>query len=441
MKTIILFLLLVLNICPATPQLLVQYRECETCDTHGQNNSSLNYQYGPVLEYEAFKVADDYGVRIDSDKWHGGIDYNSQEDGEPGDGDRGDLIIAIEGGTLGGQIDAGYKRLFVNGTHDFGYGHMFWGSQSNTQSGGCYLKTILQSLDDWAIVIVVDGDTTAIGPDAGKVLFEGDTLEVKNTIEAGESIGPTGGSSNLSELGPHMHLYSNPDGSTSTNDEIPKNPLQYVHYADTTFEVNVLKQNDTEEGITLVYPGTASTTIQVKPKLTGQIISVNRYPKILDANQVEIYLKINNAPNFELIEGPNFESNLCLGGRFSGPERYPRKAYDPGNYNSPWYNSEDQWDRTGIHPYAYRGDGNANPWDDYYYADFVTRIHRDDPMDGTATPTMIADCPQNARYNDGHYELKARVTDVRGGYVEGPWDANGNLAPIEFTLDNFQPFI
>ncbi|MFQ6610746.1 MAG: hypothetical protein ACE5D7_08105, partial [Fidelibacterota bacterium] len=249
---------------------MVRHRECTTCDTNvGQNSSSVTYQYGAVTEYEAIKVADDYGVRIDSDKWHGGIDYNSQETGEGGAGDRGDLIIAIEGGTIGGQLDAGYKRLFVNGTHDFGYGHMFWGSQSNTQSGGCYLRKLMQSTDDWAIVLVVDGDTMAIGPDAGDVLFGGDTLTVQTTIEAGKPIGPTGGSSDGSELGPHMHLYSNPDGSISTNDEITKNPLQYVQYADTTFEVKVLKQNDMDEGITLVYPGTNKTTIQVRPQLRG----------------------------------------------------------------------------------------------------------------------------------------------------------------------------
>lgn len=99
------------------------------------------------------------------------------------------------------------------------------------------------------------------------------------------------------------------------------------------------------------------------------------------------------------------------------------------------------WKTTGVDSRAYNSGYPNQPYDIFHYSDFLTRIHTDDPMDGGTTPTQIAYCPQNARYNDGRYELKVRVTDARGSYVEGPKDTTGNLAPVKFTLDNYQPFI
>ena len=114
--------------------------------------------------------------------------------------------------------------------------------------------------DEWAIIIILNGDTTAIGPETGDVIFAGDTLTVLDSVFVGNPIGPTGGSSNGNELGPHLHLYSNPNGSSSINDENTKNPLQYVEYSDTIFNVKILKQNDVDEGITLRYPGNTTGT-------------------------------------------------------------------------------------------------------------------------------------------------------------------------------------
>ncbi len=186
------------------------------------------YQYAPIAVFDPLEVADDYGPRINGDKWHGGVDYNSNT--HANDNDRGDLIIALESGKIRGEMNTGYKRLFVNGTHNFGYGHMFWGQQSQTQSGGCFLRSMLDpNSNRWATIIIADGDTSAIGLVPGSVIFGNDTLVVRDSILAGQPIGPIGGSigsdNNPGNLGPHLHLYSNPYGIISTNDEITKNPL------------------------------------------------------------------------------------------------------------------------------------------------------------------------------------------------------------------------
>ncbi|MEZ5030202.1 MAG: T9SS type A sorting domain-containing protein [Saprospiraceae bacterium] len=428
MKAFLSILLILSQLSIARGQLHIKFRECATCDTV-QNDPNKIYIYGPDIEYNPLKVADDYGVRNEGDKWHNGIDYNSEEGGDT-EKDRGDLILAIEEGEIGGRLVAGYKRLFVNGAHNFGYGHLFWRTQSNTQSGGCYLKELMfPNIGRWAIVQVIDGDTTAIGPDPGKVFFGSDTLNVATTIAAGDPIGPTGGSGDSKEYPPHLHLYSNPNGSTSTNDEVPFNPLQFVQYPDTILEVQILKQNDVDEGVTLVYPGRFSTTIQVRPILLGEPVGKKRYSKIMDVDRVEILLRGRSSFEFELIEGPNWVSDLCLGGRIGGPVRYPRNADGPGDSDSPWYNTENQWDRTGIHPYAYRGDGKADPWDDFYFSDFATRIHQSH----SSGKLQTAEIPLNARYPDGEYDIFAKVTTVR--------DSVYSSDTLSFTLDNFKPYV
>ena len=74
-----------------------------------------------------------------------------------------------------------------------------------------------------------------------------------------------------------------------------------------------------------------------------------------------------------------------------------------------------------------------HPWDDFYCKDFITRIHKDDPLDGATTPTMLSYCPMSTRYNDGRYHIKARVTDVRNGYTDSPVQ--------NVVIDNYKPFI
>lgn len=88
------------------------------------------------------------------------------------------------------------------------------------------------------------------------------------------------------------------------------------------------------------------------------------------------------------------------------------------------------WTRTGIHPLAYKTN-NPRRWDDYYFSDFVTRIHTADVMGDTTT--LIADCPDDARYTDGRYQMYAEVTDVR--------NATFRSDTLSFVLDNWKPYV
>ena len=83
--------------------------------------------------------------------------------------------------------------------------------------------------------------------------------------------------------------------------------------------------------------------------------------------------------------------------------------------------------------WAYRDNVPFSPYDYFYFGDFFFRIHRNDNPALPNTPTMIANCPEDARYNDGRYDIYAEVTDVR--------DSTFQSDTLEFILDNFKPYV
>lgn len=82
----------------------------------------------------------------------------------------------------------------------------------------------------------------------------------------------------------------------------------------------------------------------------------------------------------------------------------------------------------GVNSFAYNS-SNPHPYDDYYFPDFYTRIHKD--HSGGALRT--AELPANARYPDGEYALFAQVTNIR--------DQVTSSDILSFTLDNFKPYV
>lgn len=413
----------------------MHYRICNECNENGLDNinSLQTFTYGTENMYPYIKVADDYGPRQNGSNlydWHGGIDYNSGDNNT----DMGDLALAIRGGTIKGSLGTGYKRLVIQsgGVENYGYGHFFTNDNNNLplRSGGCWL--VLDDLDNRCIVMCIDGDTIAIAAQVGTVTFDGKTFTVSNTIAAGAPIGPTGYSA-LS-TGAHLHLWVNPDGSSSTHDTIAKNPLQYVHYEAPGQTVNLRRVTHYDNNTTvpwdstgIVYPGNNATHVVVRSTMLNQNANAKRYNRINDINQVDLILVNKKLNTAELIYGKENFSWIWVGG-LMGEEMYLTNMYKDNGQENGGPKHIGNLNRQGIRPFAYATYG-AHPYDDYYFPDIYTRIHKENNFGDLRT----AELPLNTRYPDGEYELFARVTNIRNQVT--------NSDTLSFTLDNFKPYV
>lgn len=263
----------------ASGQLHVQFKECLTCDTIGDLSETATYYYDKVQEYQTKKIASDYGPRHLSANnpydWHGGIDYNSQKNNEGANGDKGDLILALVGGTIYWEVESNYKRIYLDGAeHDFGYGHIFRSGTGFTsmRSGGCVLKKMLPPQHLRSAMVRPDG--TAIGQDTGRVVVGIDTVQVSTTVAAGDVIAPTGNSGGNYKY--HLHLYSFPKGNGNhfnNSDNITKDPLEFVEHVSPDFDIQVLKTDAFDNpplGFDPVYPGNNTSTLKVRVKLPNE---------------------------------------------------------------------------------------------------------------------------------------------------------------------------
>jgi hypothetical protein len=278
-----------------------------------------------------------------------------------------------------------------------------------------------------AFLAMVRPDGSAIGQNTGTVLVDTDTVQVSNTVAAGEVVGPTGNSISGGSVGVHLHLYSFPDGNFSIGDDITKDPLEFVEHDKPDYIIQVLKENDTTPGIDLVYPGNSTGTVQVRPKLPNAGNSATTYNTVYNVDSVKVLIKKDYEPeaNYAPIIGPNKKALFSHGAK-TGTQRYNIAVNATGN-----------WTTTGMEPFAY----SLHPWDDFYFADFATRVHKDDELGNSiSNPNKFADCPDHARYNDGKYQVKAQIVNVVDEVQEGP-NSTGELIPVEITIDNFMPFV
>lgn len=410
-------------------------------DVSYRNFNAGSGTYDASQVFPTNQIADDFGPRDLGDDWHGGVDYNSG----PGNSDFGDMLLTPESGTFpdvnnlirGSQQQIRYQVVDAGG-HRYTFIHMF--DKHNNQrwynDSTIYVANLLNSPDRWGMVILIDGDTIKLGQvNNGQIVYRGDTLTVTNSIDQYDPIGILGNSGQytnsqgvLTDYIAHLHLNTVPDSyNTSGGDAVNSDPLQYVNYSVPNYTINVWSQLNSS-GIDISYPGDNATKIASRVQMSGEPQNVNRYDHVMDVNNVEIKIKPADNINFERIMGASEESIISLGARLGEPLINHNQNHNyPGTIH--------QWTVTGVNSNAYNGDTSGpnarNPWDDYFFTDFIPRIHEDDPMDGA--PAAIADCPQSARYNDGKYELKTVVTNITNIQDEG--------TPIEFTLDNFQPFI
>ncbi len=393
--------------------------------------------YGVLDTFPANAVADDFGPRRccspTNRNWHGGVDYNSfQNTGNNGNDDLWDMILAPEDGTI---VDVNrlwttsntYKQLcYEAGNHRYIFGHVYdnAGSSYVKNDSTIILKQMLKpgplDPDRWAQIFIVSGDTITYGQiDSGLVVWNSDTLLVRNIVSAGNPLVPLGESA--ANGAAHLHLNTIPlnkdhsTGATTYN----SNPLQYIDYDKADYDINLYSQGDTN-GIHIVYPGTDITPIATKVKMQTTVSGIGnkRYDHIFDVNRVRLLVS-NGTFTDSLLRGPAKQSITNLGGRLNE---------NKVNHANPLFGS---WTRTGVFSAAYNAGYPNMPYDIYHYSDFVHRIHKDDPMDGGQA--QIADCPDESRYIDGHYKIYTEVTDIR--------DSTFYSDTLSFTLDNWKPYI
>lgn len=405
--------------------------------------------YNNPTNFPPTGVADDFGPRKLNDNWHGGIDYNANPN--DGDGDKGDLVLAPRSGTIvdlnrligPGTNGAKYITLDV-GDYRYSFVHLFFNDPNNLSAwefsemeGGASILVKrmygAQNNNKWAMIITWNNTTTIIGQVEGQVEYNGELLEVTINVPAGSPIGPLGNSG----VGPgaaHLHLTTAPDNEATLNDGYNRNPLQYVNYEEPGYNIQLFS-NPSPGTFNVNYPGTNPSPLCVRPEMSpvstpnGNIH--NRYSKIYDLNIVRLLIKKSYESDYVTISGDEHSNVISLGGRLGPVPLIETELFN----NSLAQYAADQWGswtQMGVKSFAYNASIVTRPYDEFYFPDFITRIHKDDLTNETS-PTKLSHCPMSTRYNDGRYQIKARVTNIRNANTDSP--AN-NL-----TIDNYKPFI
>ena len=350
------------------------------------------------------------------------------------------MILAPEDGTI---VDV--NRLWMTGfgnrykqlcyevddhTHRYIFGHVYDNMKKtyNGESGGTVTLKNMDSPNDkkWAQILTVNGTTYVYGQVSGTVTYNGTQYNTTTDIHAGDPLVPLGKSSTMVA---HLHLNTIPTSNDHSTQYTTynSNPLRYIDYTKADYNIKVYSQNNPNT-VVPKYPGSNVTTMATKIEMMTTVSGAfqNRYDHIFDVNRVYWDIKKDYETDFSSIFGPYKQSFIQLGGRL---------GYELKNHPYPNFGN---WTTTGVDSRAYNSGYPNQPYDIYHYSDFVTRIHKDDVMDGSA---LISNCPCNSRYSDGNYILRTIVEDIKDNFYLGPLDGNGNFDPIEFTLDNFKPYI
>jgi len=396
-------------------------------------------------------IADDFGPRdYGSTKWHGGIDFNSAKN--DGDNDFWDLIISPQAGIIAdfdrlthGQDRYKYGLVNItddegNGSHTLLFGHVFdWNHQFYDEFGSRIVLKRCEGINflKWGLHLnFTDNAGNVIRHTYGQV--DGAILKVNgvnytttnevNTNDVFIPLGKSGGTPD-NRYNAHLHLNTLPFNTATTGyDMYASNgdPTQFLNIDRPNYNIYAWSKNNTiMQGVKPQYPGTDATKVKVRVEMDGEQHGVNRYNKLMDMDKVELQIKKETASNFARIKGDKIEAFISEGGRL---------GESVINHKSPV--NKFNWLSTGIHSNAYNaatsGNNEMSPWDEYFFTDFYTRIHKNDIL-GATSSKLLADIPANARYNDGWYDFRVKTTTSNNGITYS------NIQPI--TLDNFQPYL
>ncbi|MEM6394695.1 MAG: hypothetical protein AAF741_00005 [Bacteroidota bacterium] len=446
--TILLFGL-VLKSTLNSQNLNLEYRECATCLQSANSNPSVStslYQYGNNTPYTTGDLESDFDLRRanGNSRWHKGIDL--RDHGAGADMQRGDALVSPETGTIVAFPDQRYKYIVIDGAnYDFGYGHIFSHNlvtnTSTWRSGNFVLKRSEPDTNGDRFICVVNLNSCIAYCEMPNktVVIAGnphcnDTLTTTNQVAAGAAFAPIGGSRNNQNLDfpVHLHLYKFRNPANGISNANCMDPLVDIHHPQTNFNIEITANQNIEannfsnwNNTTLLLPGTAKNSIAFRAIMNGanQGVDASRYTNTAhNLDSIQLLIKNTNANTFSPIIGPAYRSEFLLHATQNTP-LYPSDIHNH-------YGSQNV---TGISPRAYQDNVGFRPYDNYYFADFVTRIHNNDPMDGNTTPTMYAECPLYARYSDGKNRILARAKSIQ--------DSVFYSDTIDVYIDNFKPYI
>jgi len=356
-------------------------------------------------------------------------------------------------------IGTGYKVLAIQGEHRYGYGHIFFDGTPNATTGmrsGDFILKKMNAPNDllYAIIYAPNGGTpTAFGQEIGTVtcpgINNGRPIEVTNQVtDLNTPIAPIGNSGG--DFAAHIHLYNfnrNPRnndvnssytsalGFSNTQFRNPKNPLEFLPHDQPVYTVAINGRN-------LIYPGNQKSSFRVRCSMNGVTAGQTYANAVMNLDNVELYIRKDKAikTEYKLIKGAVLESRISNGARLD-TDRYPSIGFPGHNTGAHAIdiargvrNEIDEgigsYTRTGVSASAYTN----NPWDEYYFSDFPTRIHKDDQFGGANA--RFASVNEEARYEDGKYQLYAKAITVRDVEYE-----SAKTNPTSIVIDNFRPYV
>ncbi|MFH2142677.1 MAG: PKD domain-containing protein [Bacteroidota bacterium] len=403
----------------------------------GQLNYYVKYkENGNDIEFTTNKITSDFGKRRGNlSHWHRGIDYGGIA--------KGTRLLAISGGTVA-KIETGYVVLIIDGSIDFGYGHLFKNGSLPLVSGNMVLTYLDNSTLHKAIIDLNTG--VAIGEIPGTATYNGTPYTVVTTVNQYDEIAPIGDSGG--NYPTHLHLYRFYDINQAIADyndvDNDKDPLEVVHHDNTNYTVEIEgkaltinSQSYINSNDIIIFSGENSISFRARWTMDGAATGATYNNTVMDVDLVELFIKQESKPvelgqlwgnqnsNYKLIKGHNYESKLSHGARMNS-DIYPACITQQNNYGSTT--------NTGIYPHAYNSSSDGYPYDDYYFSDFRTRIHKNDNF--SQSSVLYGYNNDDVRYHDGSYNLYARIIDVNGHF-----GFSNNNTPPEIVVDNFLPFI
>ena len=265
------------------------------------------------------------------------------------------------------------------------------------------------------------------------------TLITTNIIDENDPFVPIGNSGGNTHL--HLSYFRSNQFPLYSDVNNHMDPLTIIDVYD---QNNSEYTNTNDYDIDLLYTerfSDSTSTIRVRTNLlnpTGNDASLTpNNDGFSDAIMCIDRLELLIAPSHLCIQESEMIKGDTLKAYINHRAREEERSFNPHNIHD---DQPGDIIRTGIDPYAYRSVG-GQIYDDYYFADFYTRIHEDDYL--TVTPVRLADVNQSARYPDnkyriyGYYETvyePVTAVDSIRCYVEA-------VENIEILIDNFVPYI